>query len=117
MVDELIPETPTVITAKTEAPTVSKGSGQSQHVTSPVTLNRSRHQPERAEKFMTCPEAPDVTTRMEKLAISMRTTKRRELLDRSRSKLRTTLECTLGAVKPSAELPETREDTTVPEDI
>ena len=34
-------------------------------------------------------EAQDVATRAEKLAVSMRNTKRRELLSKSRSKIRT----------------------------
>ena len=66
---------------------------------------------------MRCPEAQDVATRVEKLAISMRNTKRRELISKSRSKLRTAFECTLSAVKPSTELPETREYTAQPDAI
>jgi hypothetical protein len=66
---------------------------------------------------MRCPEAQDVVTRVEKLAISMRNTKRRELISKSRSKIRTAFESTLSAVKPSTELPETREDTAQPDAI
>ena len=66
---------------------------------------------------MRCPEAQDVVTRAEKLAVSMRTTKRRELISKSRSKIRTAFECTLSAMKPSTELPETREDTAQPDAI
>jgi hypothetical protein len=66
---------------------------------------------------MRCPEAQDVVTRAEKLAVSMRSTKRRELISKSRSKIRTAFECTLRAMKPSTELPETREDTAKPDAI
>jgi len=66
---------------------------------------------------MRCHEAQDVAARAEKLAISMRNTKRRELLSKSRSKIRTAFECILSTVKPSTEMPETREDTAQPEDI
>ncbi len=117
MVIDSIPETSLKIAAKTEGPTPSQGSLQGQHGIPPATLNRSRHQPEKAERFMRCHEAQDVAARAEKLAISMRNTKRRELLSKSRSKIRTAFECTLSAVKPSTEMPETREDTAQPEDI
>ena len=117
MVIDSVPETPLKITAKTEGPTSSQGSLLGQLGMTPVALSRFRHQPEREERFMRCHEAQDVATRAEKLAISMRNTKRRELLSKSRSKIRTAFECTLSAVKPSTEMPETREDTTQPEDF
>ena len=117
MVIDSVPETPPKITAKTEGPTSSQGSLQGQPGITPIAINRSRHQPERAERFMRCHEAQDVATRAEKLAISIRNTKRRELLSKSRSKIRTAFECTLSAVKPSTEMPETRKDTAQPEAI
>ena len=87
---------------------------------SPVTLNRAQRTwllPDKAGKFMQCSDGQEAWVRAEKLAFSLRSARKAELISKSRSKIRNPHENAMAPSKQSTDLAETREETAQPDTV
>ena len=85
---------------------------------SPVTQNRAQLTwllPDKAGKFMQFSDGQEVWVRAEKLAVSLRSARKAELISNSWSKFRNPHKNVMAPSKQTTDLAETREETAQPD--